>query len=294
MSAFKKQLVSSLFSIDYVGENVYESNSPHIGGVIGPNRLFGGYIAAQTYFAVRDALRKNHDERVIFSMHYNFVSAGDPNKNIYLKLNQHDNIYSIEIAHDHKNIGLAHVKLDTNFLDRPENEKNVRFPHMTNLPTMGTLLDSLPSEKWRTHYHNLFNKLMFEVRPQFLIQNYSLDNHKVAFYARIYPECLSLLDEDSGIIAVIALSDFFVIQSAQNLARQHGWKTSTAASLHHKIHFHTDYVQADQWFYVETKTETSTGNKAKIFGHLYDSNKKCVMSFIQESYCVAHLPEAKL
>uniref|UniRef100_A0A1I7TRB5 Sm domain-containing protein n=1 Tax=Caenorhabditis tropicalis TaxID=1561998 RepID=A0A1I7TRB5_9PELO len=47
---------------------------------------------------------------------------------------------------------------------------------------------------------------------------------------------------------------------------------------------------AIQWFLVETRTEIATGNKAKIFGGVFDSNMECVVSFIQEAYIVPGKP----
>uniref|UniRef100_A0A1I7TRB6 Sm domain-containing protein n=1 Tax=Caenorhabditis tropicalis TaxID=1561998 RepID=A0A1I7TRB6_9PELO len=49
-------------------------------------------------------------------------------------------------------------------------------------------------------------------------------------------------------------------------------------------------ADAIQWFLVETRTEIATGNKAKIFGGVFDSNMECVVSFIQEAYIVPGKP----
>lgn len=80
------------------------------------------------YEAVKTYKNKIGDENVVFSMHYNFVSAGkkenstwkisyanlpgDPRKLIDMKINRVENIYAVDVYHENKNIGLAHVKVE--------------------------------------------------------------------------------------------------------------------------------------------------------------------------------------
>ncbi|CCD62805.1 HotDog ACOT-type domain-containing protein [Caenorhabditis elegans] len=107
----RPQLISAMLSIDNIDDNIYRSEGPHIGGIFGVNRLFGGYIAGQVYEAVRIYKNKIKDENVIFSMHYNFVSAGDPRKLIDIKIEKVGNVYTADVYHENKKIGLAHIKV---------------------------------------------------------------------------------------------------------------------------------------------------------------------------------------
>lgn len=284
----RTQLISAMLSIDSIDDNVYRSEGPHIGGIVGPNRLFGGYIAAQVYEAVRVYKDKINEERVIFSMHYNFVSAGDPRKLIDIKISQVENIYTVDVYHENKSIGLAHVKLDTKLLEKPPYPADI--PALLEIPSMEKLLTTIPSNKLKRELQFFMKNFVFEMRPVYMITPPGPGDHRVVYYARLTPECIDSVREDGGMVAVVALSDFFVLQSAQNALNQAGFKMTTGASLHHKLHFHREKVEAIQWFLVETRTEIATGNKAKIFGGVFDSNKECVVSFIQEAYVVPGRP----
>ncbi|EFP09759.1 hypothetical protein GCK72_025277 [Caenorhabditis remanei] len=280
----RTQLISAMLSIDNIDDNIYRSEGPHIGGIVGPNRLFGGYIAAQVYEAVRNYKNKNNDKNVIFSMHYNFVSAGNPRKLIDIKISQVEKIYAVEVYHENKSIGLAHVKTDNTFLKKPPYPANA--PAFLNIPSMETIIATLPSNKLRTEFEFFLKHFVFELRPVHFMFSPGPGDHRVMYYARISPECVDYIREDGGMVAVVALSDFFVLQSVTNAIKEAGMKMTTGASLHHKLYFHQEKVEASQWFLVETRTEIATGNKAKIFGGVFDSNKECIVSFIQEAYVV--------
>lgn len=273
-----------MLSIDNIDDNIYRSEGPHIGGIVGPNRLFGGYIAAQVYEAVRNYKNKINDENVIFSMHYNFVSAGNPRKLIDIKVSQVENIYAVDIYHENKNIGLAHVKVDSKFLKKPPYPADI--PAFLSIPNMEKLISSVPSQKLKKEFEFFLKHFVFDMRPVHFIAPPGPGDHRVVYYARIAPECIEYVREDGGMVAVVALSDFFVLQSAQNAINEAGFKMAAGASLHHKLYFHQEKVEATQWFLVETRTEIATGNKAKIFGGVFDSNKECIVSFIQEAYVV--------
>ncbi|CAI2357890.1 unnamed protein product [Caenorhabditis sp. 36 PRJEB53466] len=292
----RTQLVSSMLSIDRIDENVYRSEGPHIGGIVGENRLFGGYIAAQVYDAVRKYKKKmcDVDERLIFSMHYNFLAAGDPLKQIDIKIKRLSDVYAVDIYHENKNIGLAHVKVDKKLMESPPYPEGV--PALTSIPHMDKLLQNIPVGTLRQRYTSLFKNVVFEIRPQHIVTSPGPGDYRVIYYARLAPDCIDVVNEDGGMVAVVALSDFFVMQSTGNALLESGFRMGTGASLHHKIYFHQERVEAIQWFLVETRTEIATGNKAKIFGAVFDSNKNCVVSFIQEAYVVPKElnPNAKL
>lgn len=280
----RTQLVSAMLSIDNIDDNIYRSEGPHIGGIVGPNRLFGGYIAAQVYEAVRNYKNKSNDDKVIFSMHYNFISAGDPRKLIDIKVSQVENVYAVDVYHENKNIGLAHVKVDNKFLIKPKYPEDI--PSLLSIPRMEDLIIMLPESKRKKTLQFFLKHFVFEMRPIYMITSPGPGDHRVIYYARLAPECIDHVREDGGMVAVVALSDFFVLQSASNAIAEAGFKMAQGASLHHKLYFHQEKVEATQWFLVETRTEIATGNKAKIFGGVFDSNKECIVSFIQEAYVV--------
>uniref|UniRef100_A0A1I7TRB1 Thioesterase superfamily protein n=1 Tax=Caenorhabditis tropicalis TaxID=1561998 RepID=A0A1I7TRB1_9PELO len=242
----RTQLISAMLSIDNIDDNIYRSEGPHIGGIVGPNRLFGGYIAAQVYEAVRNYKTKNNDDRVIFSMHYNFVSAGDPRKLIDIKISQVENIYAVDVYHDNKNIGLAHIKMDTKFLEKPPYPTDI--PSLLSLPDMETIMSSLATEKKKKELQFFFRNFVFDMRPVYMIASPSPGDYRVIYYARLTPECIDIVREDGGMVAVVALSDFFVMQSAMNALREAGFKSETGASLHHKVHFHQEKVEVEENF----------------------------------------------
>ncbi|CAP39300.1 Protein CBG22797 [Caenorhabditis briggsae] len=284
----RTQLISAMLSIDNIDDNIYRSEGPHIGGIVGPNRLFGGYIAAQVYDAVRNYKNKINDEKVIFSMHYNFVSAGDPRKLIDIKVNQVEDIFVVDVYHENKSIGLAHIKIDSHFLKPPTYPENI--PPLLSIPSLDKIMAVLPPSKRKEELRFFMKHFVFELRPVHMISSPGPGDYRVVYYARLAPECTDHVREDGGMVGVVALSDFFVLQSAQNAINEAGYKMATGASLHHKLYFHKEKVEAIQWFLVETRTEIATGNKAKIFGGVFDSTKECVVSFIQEAYVV---PEKK-
>lgn len=273
-----------MLSIDNIDDNIYRSEGPHIGGIFGVNRLFGGYIAGQVYEAVRIYKNKIKDENVIFSMHYNFVSAGDPRKLIDIKIEKVGNVYTADVYHENKKIGLAHIKTDSKFLRKIPFPSDV--PGLLSLPNMERQIENQLSTKQRKDFELFLKHVVFDIRPLYMLSGPASGEHRVVYYARLTPECIDIIREDGGMVAVVALSDFMVLQSVQNAINKAGLRMSTGASLHHKIHFHQERVEAIQWFLVETRTEIATGNKAKIFGEVFDSNKECVMSFIQEAYVV--------
>uniref|UniRef100_A0A8R1E8L3 Acyl-CoA thioesterase-like N-terminal HotDog domain-containing protein n=2 Tax=Caenorhabditis japonica TaxID=281687 RepID=A0A8R1E8L3_CAEJA len=76
MGLSRTEVISAMLSIDNTEENNYKSEGPHVKNVSGPKRVYGGYVVAQAYKAVKEYARKIKDENPIFSMHYNFLSSG--------------------------------------------------------------------------------------------------------------------------------------------------------------------------------------------------------------------------
>uniref|UniRef100_A0A8R1E923 Acyl-CoA thioesterase-like C-terminal domain-containing protein n=1 Tax=Caenorhabditis japonica TaxID=281687 RepID=A0A8R1E923_CAEJA len=282
MVSSRTKVISSMLSIDNIEKNIYRSEGPHVGNIPGPKRVFGGYVVAQAYKAVKEYTKKIQDENPIFR---------EMDKSVNSKVNKLGNIYAVDVFQDKKSIGLAHVKTNPKLLEPPLYPTDL--PALLSLPDLSTLISLIPTESEKNRMIHLRDHLIYELRPVHMKQN-APGEHRAAFYARLSPESVAHLVENSGMAAVVALSDFFVMLSAMNILEGTGHKVTTASSMHHKINFHQENVEVAQWFLVESRTEVINLNKSKIHGAIFDSNKNCVISFIQEAYMVPKKLESKI
>ncbi|CAB3400524.1 unnamed protein product [Caenorhabditis bovis] len=289
MDQNRSKLLSGMLSLEKIDDNVFRSDGPHIGGVVGPNRLFGGHVVAQTYDAVKKFVK---NETTVFSLHYNFVSTGDPLKAIHFELSRTDDIIRVIASHDKKIIGLAHVKLGNELLEPPKYVEDV--PQLIELLEVTKQISKLPTDRLRKRYSLFQNKFIFDIRPHHLVTNPAPGDFRINYYARLHPTALEKAKADDGLTVVIALSDFFSLQSSQNIINSSGYRLASGASLHHKVMLHVSNVEVSQWFLVQSRTELMSGNKAKITGHIYNSNKDGILTFIQEAYVVAAPPLSKI
>ncbi|CAD6187395.1 unnamed protein product [Caenorhabditis auriculariae] len=262
MKPTRRQLVSSLYNIENVTSTRFRSDPPHMGGILGILRVFGGYVMAQAYTVSRMFLvqRLGNSNKFISNMHYNFIRPGALDKTIEFEIEAHEDVLKITIYHDLKIIGLCFAKLNSNLLAGASYPADI--PPITDVFSISELA-ALPAYKeLRTYMQKLDDNYSFELKPIKFFRNVKTNVYRVEFFARLHHDCLDSTLEGSSMMIGIALSDFFIMRSIEWFYDSFGFKLSSGASLHHNIQFHKDELAQEdttphstlnpsQWFLIQ-------------------------------------------
>ncbi|KAF8366094.1 hypothetical protein PRIPAC_83923 [Pristionchus pacificus] len=84
--------------------------------------------------------------------------------------------------------------------------------------------------------------------------------------------------------ALLFMSDFSILQVAGDIYEKSKLKFSSISSLHHSVWIHDANLDPLAWYLTVTECTTISHGRPRVESHIFNENRKCVMTVIQEGY----------
>ena len=271
-----------LLDLKQLDERRYEGVSPPVG----PQRIFGGQVAAQALVA---AGRSVDPARRVHSLHGYFVRAGDPSEPIVYEVdvvrdgrsfsvrrcvaNQRDRaIFTMEASFQRQESGLDH--------QAPGPPDDVPGPE--TLPTMAELLRQYPdrSRPWGTDAPRPID-IRYVTEPGWLR---GPGERPVSPVHRVWMRIDGTLPDDPLLhaCALTFASDMSLLDAIIGV---HGevWGPGgmVGASLDHAVWFHRAF-RADEWFLYDCWSPSASGARGLAAGRMFTQDGRNIATAVQE------------
>ncbi len=272
-------LLVELLDLEHLEEMVFKGMSPPVG----PQRVFGGQVAAQALVA---AGRTVDPSRTVHSLHGYFVRPGDPVEPI---------IYSVENVRDgrsfsvRRSVALQHGR-PIFFMSASFQRAEVGLDHQTDapldvpgpddVPTMISRLEAYPD---RLEFWNLIPRpidVRYVGEPGWI----SPGNRPVDGRQRVWMRIDGKLPDDPLVhaCALTFASDLTLLDAVLST---HGevWGPGgfIGASLDHALWFHRPF-RADEWFLYDCWSPSASGSRGLANGRMFSADGRLIASAVQE------------
>jgi acyl-CoA thioesterase-2 len=268
-----------LLDLTPLGDGRYQGMSPPVG----PQRLFGGQVAAQALVA---AGREVDPGRAVHSLHGYFVRPGDPNEPITFQVEniRDGSSFSVRrsVAYQHQRpifLMAASFHLDEEGLDHHA-PAPVDVPPPEDLPTMLERLAPYPERLgiWSRIPRPIDVRYVGEpgwVRP---------GGRPADVHQRVWMRLDGRLGDDRLIhaCALTFASDMTLLDSVLSV---HGevWGQGgiMGASLDHALWFHRPF-RADEWFLYDCWSPSASGARGLATGRMFTRDGRNIATAVQE------------
>jgi acyl-CoA thioesterase-2 len=272
-------LLIDLLDLEQLGENLFKGMSPPVG----PQRVYGGQVAAQALVA---AGRTVDPSRTVHSLHGYFVRPGDPVEPI---------TYSVENVRDgrsfsvRRSVALQHGR-PIFFMSASFQRAEVGLDHQIDAPLdvpppeeVPTMISRLEAYPQRLEFWNLIPRPM-DVRyvgePGWI----EAGNRPADGRQRVWMKIDGKLPDDPLVhaCALTFASDLTLLDAVLST---HGevWGPGgfIGASLDHALWFHRSF-RADEWFLYDCWSPSASGSRGLANGRMFAADGRLIASAVQE------------
>jgi acyl-CoA thioesterase II len=272
-------LLVQLLDLEQLDETVFRGVSPPVG----PQRVFGGQVAAQALVA---AGRTVDPARAVHSLHGYFVRPGDPMEPIF---------YNVEKVRDGRSFSVRRsVAIQRErpifFMSASFQRHEVGLDHQVEAPLdvpspeeTPTMLERLAPYPESAEFWNMIPRpidVRYIGQPGWISPGERLaDAHQ-----RVWMRIDGKLPDDplTHVCALAFASDLSLLDSVLST---HGevWGRGgfIGASLDHALWFHRPF-RADEWFLYDCLSPSASGSRGLATGRMFAADGRLIASAVQE------------
>uniref|UniRef100_A0A914E614 Acyl-CoA thioesterase-like C-terminal domain-containing protein n=1 Tax=Acrobeloides nanus TaxID=290746 RepID=A0A914E614_9BILA len=278
--------------VEKIDERLFRSFDPHMGGAFILTRVFGGQSVAQSYLVGR----KLFPAHCINKLEITFLGPGQTNLPIdyYVEDFGSSNGILCLIAKQKEKIlfkcFLTYVSSPSSVL-RAFNA-NMRYPEDVDPPNSYLSIETIvdmgpPDSEARERFKKVSKRLLFDLRPvdPGHFAGFSGELRPVITWCRLATS-LHGVDIPEPIFIVMLISDYLVFQPAKILhdTFNRSEEYQTGSSLNHKIWIHHYDIDPYGFFLCVNDCELIDQSRPLLTGRIFDERKRCIATFIQESF----------
>jgi acyl-CoA thioesterase-2 len=269
-----------LLDLQRLDEHRFQGESP----TVGPQRIFGGQVAAQALVA---AGRTVDPQRRVHSLHGYFVRGGDPTEPI---------VYEVENIRDGRSfsvrrsvatqLGKVIFFMSASFhrpeqgLDHQDTGPAGEIPAPDEVPTMGDWLSKYPDRAsvWRGAPQPI--DVRYVTAPGWLPAGDRTPREEQRVWMRVDGKL-----PDDPLLQACMLTYASDISLLDSVLSKHGavWGSGgfVGASLDHAVWFHRPF-RADEWFLYDCASPSASDARGLASGRMYAADGRHIATVVQE------------
>ncbi|KAH7719980.1 hypothetical protein AAVH_12512 [Aphelenchoides avenae] len=281
-------VLNNVVSLEQLDANTFIAHPKHFGGAFAQTRLFGGQSVVQAYLA----LRKSIPCARVVKVETNFVGPGTLDKPLRYRLVHppKHGYCKVQSTQGERLIASCNLRYVHSFSEVLQ-PLSAPFPSDIGAPesyaTVEELIKKFASDVSLESIERMTRNLMFEIRPEdpAFFASKSDESKQVRIWSRLRPQLAGCKIDDPMVVPIL-LSDYIIFHPVKvAMDRLNvGHLAHTAASLNHKIWFHHYDFNPFEFLLFENDYEVIATGTALMRGRIFDSRKRCVLSFEQESF----------
>ncbi|GMT03728.1 hypothetical protein PENTCL1PPCAC_25902 [Pristionchus entomophagus] len=278
--------ISNYFNMVPIDKSNVRSDPPYIGGAFGifiiPDRTFGGLSVSQ---AVNSFITLNPG-LTPHTINYKFVAPAKTSIPLQFKLSHFDDgkMASIFAYQNEKPVGMGHIRYtkDSDHLDSSSFlcPDHIGSPH--RYPRAEELVPTM--EGHRKVVMTELGKFPLEYRPVESPLDLSNERDRMSIWLRIKPHHQDDLKPNDGLLVLLFISDFSILQAGSEIYQKSKVQISSGASLHHSVWIHDTNLDPLAWYLTVVECEVISFGRVRLESYIFNESRKCVMTVVQEGY----------
>ncbi|KAF8367112.1 hypothetical protein PRIPAC_84941 [Pristionchus pacificus] len=244
------------FNLVKVDELTVRSDPPH-NATYTADRAFGGLIVSQ---AVNSFL-SIYPARSPHTINYKFIAAVNPSIPLHFKLNPFEDcsVLRVFVYQGDKHVGSCHIQ----FSNSPELLDSTHF----NCPEYGPPSEYLTRKQSKVtrNVMSMIDKIPLELRPVESPLCHLSQKDRCSYWMRIKPQCQDILKPTDGLVVLLFISDFAILQVAEEI-------------------YLKAKIKPFCWYLTVSECEVICHGRVRLESRIFNEAHKCVMTVLQEGY----------